>query len=346
MTTVTEKTIHDPAAQFEDGVSVPAESPKPAQTTSPAAAPEDKDADSFGLVDTVQSFFGVEKPKSKRAETKHGPNNLPRSPAEPRDRTTPTVGLKGEALQKAQAKNAEAWGEYEKAYKQYLADFREAYKNCGTLEQLRQLQPEPPATTLRDVGFAASYEAALSRYNAMFKEKVDRGYELIGKTPPGTLTAIFGASLSAKVGALGASVDGKLQVDTRGEVKASKGAGESLQAGPVKLGTSSSGTQSVAVDAGIAKVKANSKGDGEVEVGLGAGSGSAFYNPSEGTYGGGVKVGRKYEVGMVAAGAEVSIKAQIQGMSKEDVKRVLSGWLVPVPEDVNAKWLQEQQLNF
>ncbi|MGC4121352.1 MAG: hypothetical protein QM765_43605 [Myxococcales bacterium] len=345
MTSVTQKTSYDPGAQLEDGMSIPAEAPKTAQPAAPAPTPEaKKDEDSFGFVDSVKSFFGVEKPAAKKTETKYGPNNLPKPPAEPREKTIPTKGLTGKELEKAQDANSKLWGEYEVAYKQYLSDFREAYKNCGSLEQLRQLQPEPPATTLRDVNYSASYESALSRYNEMFKEKVDRGYELIGKTPPGTLTAIFGASLKGKVGAIGGSIDGKFQVDTRGKTKREVSNEASVEVESNKFAMSSKGVKSETMDVGVAKIKTNTKGDGEVSVSMGAGSGTAFYNPSEGTFGGGVKVGKSVDLGVIEVGVEASVKAQIQGMSKEDVKRVLSGWLVPVPQEANAKLLQEQQL--
>jgi len=199
---------------------------------------------------------------------------------------------------------------------------------------------------LAKLGYDASFQTLDRKYRDSLTAKVDRGYELIGKTPPGTLTMIFGAAIKAKVGVAEWSKEAKAQIDSNGKRDGKRTTSQSFDAGVVKYTKHSDASDSLTVGVKPVKAKITSKGEGELTVGFDEiGSGSAFYNPKQATFGGGVKLTAKVvDLPGVTLATELSIKAQIQGLSKEDVDRALKGWLVPQPGDVNAKWLQEQQL--
>ncbi|MBI5546492.1 MAG: hypothetical protein HY901_21635 [Deltaproteobacteria bacterium] len=349
MSRVDQTCTTNPTVMFDDEqVSLPAQEPganraSATPASQPADAPrEEAGGDSLSVIDSMKAFvFGKDKAKTS---PRFGPNNLPKPPAEPRHQTTPTNGLTGGALERAETHNEKVWGDYADAYQRYLDGYREAFKNCSKIEDLRQLQPDPPADTMAQVGHEAAFKKLDHEFREMFTDKVDRGYELLGKTPPGTLTFILGGALNVALGPFGFGAEGKAQVNSRGEANTKVVSTGSYKSGPVKGTIQSDGTQSLSVDAKGIRAKINSKGEGELRVGREI-AGSAYFNPQEGYFGGGVHLGEKLEAGDNSVSVEFTAKAQFQGMSKEDVDRALRGWLAKPPEEnVNEKWLKEHQL--
>jgi len=340
MTSVTQKTVQDPAAQFEDGMSVQGspEEPAPALASDLAASDEARDADSFSLMDTVKSFFGMETPTPKKAaESLYGPDKLPSPPEPPRRMVAPGSDLAGaKIVAKAD------WAQYAREYGQYLKDFEGVFAHCESLEELRRCQPEPPDDALARSGlWDDKAQQMKDDYAAMFKTKVDRGYELLDETPPGTIIAVLKGSAAIKAGPVAVGGEFSLEANTTGRTNADINFGPDL-AGVGATG-SLAGTKEVSVVVGSYGAKANSRGDAEIKLGHGAG---VAFNPYEKKLGVTLGFSKEFEgPGKTKAKAGIEADLLLKAMPEKDVRRALEGWLrAPPGEDVNERWLREQQL--
>ena len=330
MTSVNEKSFADPMTPFEDGMSVQAPPVKSAQAEA-AKSPEAADADSFSVVDTVKSFFGVEKPKAKANESKYGPDNLPQPPQPPRRMAQAGADLSSE---KIVAKDE--WNKYAKAYSQYLKDYEGVFANCKDLQQLKRSQPQPPDDALARTGIWDSKAQAMKdEYEGMFSKKVTRGYELAKETPPGTFTAMLKGTVGLEAGPV--NVGGEFAVETDDKKKPVISFGADAKG--VGFSGSTDGSREVSVEVGGYGGKVSSDGEVQIKVGHGAG---AIYNPKEAKVGASLSVGKEIEgPAGTKARAELELQATAKLISQEDVRRVFENWLVAPPaEDANEKWLR------
>jgi hypothetical protein len=340
----------DPAsllsANLEDMVSATKPSSKVAHLK--AAPDREKPAAERDTFEKISNFFGFE---SAPPRPKFGPNHLPNAPAHPREQTWDVKGLKGCALEDAQAHNSGLWTKYEGEYKAYLRNFKEVYAGCDSLTQLRKLEPEPPAWSgdaLPRDGYGSNPTSR--RLDVAYREtahgaKVDAGYRLIGKTPPGTLLLVLKGDLKAgsfklKAEARADSSGGRsVHADRERAVEA-----EVPKLAGVKVGASSAGRELKDVEVGYEKVlehlpsgahalKAGLKasidheGEARIETSFGALGAAAIYDPGNATFGGGVSVGRSVHLGPVELEAKVEVDILMRGMTPDDVKKCLSSWL-------------------
>jgi len=132
-------------------------------------------------------------------------------------------------------------------------------------------------------------------------------------------------------------------VDSLGVKAGVKGSGKVGK--DVAIGLDTKGTLSGSVDFGVGAVKVGSNGTVTVKVAPGGPvKGSVAFNPSEATMAVGLSVGKEWDTRLGTVKAELSAQGAMKGMTQQDARRALDGWLVPTQDDVNAKLLREQQL--
>ncbi|HCF58342.1 MAG TPA: hypothetical protein DFS52_10165 [Myxococcales bacterium] len=333
----------------------------PAATSSPApadgqAAGVSEQKDTFETIgDTITSWFAGPQ-KAKRSNTpSYGPNNEPIPPKAPGSMLP--ANATAEERKRAMEDEKQRWNEYAADYSKYLENYREAFANCSNLDELRNLEPEPPAKQMGQIPQLIdpkAYESLVRQHDEMFGKKVDRGYELIGETSPGTVMMALKGSLKVLgMGVeIGVRLDDKGHVDSTGpkgtienplfdvsispEGKIDGKVGLDLKKIPTKLGGEenfsigfkSNGEQHMAR---LGDYSAEwGKDKTKLAIGLGAMGVSSFYDKKSGTFGGGISAGKSFKSadGFTYAEAKAQVELAMKGMSEEDVKRALSEWLV------------------
>ena len=338
--------------------SLPAGQPSGTGAQQPAAAGEQDTFES--LTDTVAAWFtGPQKTQPKKPE--YGPRNEPVAPAPPFGETVPTVGLSGAELERARQHNLQCWNEYAGEYRKYLESYREAFAHCRDLDELRNLEPEPPAKEMALVGHPKLHDSLTGAHTRMYGEKVDRGYELIGEASPGTVFLV----LAGKARFHDFGGEAEVRLDSGGGVEGEAKAGPKIERGLLKAGVTVDDEGRIEGEAGIggSSVRWSDKGlavtiadtfeldeEGRLEVGVEAVpgvKGLAEYDAKEAIYGGGISVGKKLTRldGSTYAELEVKAKVLLKGMSSVDVKRALEGWLAKEPMPT-AEHLRMQQAAY
>jgi hypothetical protein len=285
------------------------------------------------------SLAASSKPIFAKTRQTFGPENKPIPPEEPRDRTIPTINLKGAEREQALAHNSRCWNEYAQSYRQYLSNCREAFANCRSIEELRSIVPEPPSNVMAQIGEEKLAKKLDREWRCAFSDKVDRAYELIGERSPGTLIATITGS--GKILGVGGKVS--VSADSKGHVDVGT---KSTMSSPIyetsiddkgelnaRVGLKVPGAGFMTDFENKAEVVAGSlsvRGDLRGKLKVGYGGGYSRYDSQQATYGGGVSVGGSLKDGDFAY-LELKAKAEVmlKGMSKADVQRVFDGWLAP-----------------